>query len=111
MIDSFQSNDDNLQMPVTTISYHEWLKMLNMYSLQRRSEPYAIIYIYNIVIQLVPTTKNSLQSQNKSKAKQQCITSMGKILKKGSFFIIGLQLYNSISATLRELENDNEGEK
>ena len=31
--------------------------------------------------------------------------------RNGSFLVIGPQLYNTISATLRELENDNEGEK
>ena len=32
-------------------------------------------------------------------------------LKNGSFSVIAQHLYNSIPATLRELENDNEGEK
>ena len=44
--DCFQSYDNNLQMPITTTSYHEWLKMFNIYSLQRRRERYTIIYIY-----------------------------------------------------------------
>ena len=35
MIDYFQFYDNNLQMTITTISYHKWLKMLNIYSLQR----------------------------------------------------------------------------
>ena len=34
MMDWFPSYDDNLQMPITTTSYHEQLKMLNIYSLQ-----------------------------------------------------------------------------
>ena len=34
-----------------------------------------------------------------------------KFLRNGSFFVISPQLYNSISASLRELENDNEVEK
>ena len=60
--------------------------------------------------------RNPLQSQKKNKSNtktkcQQCFTSMHKILKNGNFFITGPQLYNSIPATFRELENDNEGEK
>ena len=51
--DIFQSYDDNLQMPVATGSFHEWLKMINIFSLQRRSGQYAILHIYKIVIQLV----------------------------------------------------------
>ena len=40
MIDCFLSYDDNLQLQITSVNCHEQLKMLNMYSLQRRQ--YAI---------------------------------------------------------------------
>ena len=118
MIDYFQFYDNNLQMTITTISYHKWLKMLNIYSLQRRRERYGIIYIYKIIILLVPKPGLEIHynprkkikvtpKQNVSSASPACV----KSLKNGNFFITGPQLYNSIPATFRELENDNEGEK
>ena len=104
-------------MPVTTNNYHEWLKMLNIYSLQRQSEQYAIILIYKIVIQLVtdpqleihcnPRTKNVTPKQNISRASPVCVNS----LRIGSVLVIGSRLCSSIAATLTELENDDEGEK
>ena len=35
IIDFFQSYDDNLQIPITTRSYHKRPKMLNIYGLKR----------------------------------------------------------------------------
>ena len=59
--------------------------------------------------------RNPLQSQKKNKTPKQNVSSASpacvKSLKNGNFFITGPQLYNSIPATFRELENDNEGEK
>ena len=69
MIDCFQSYDDNLQMPITTTSYHERLKMLNIYSLQRRRERYAIIYIYKIFIQLEPNPQLEIHYTPRTKVK------------------------------------------
>ena len=54
MIDYIQLYDDNLLIPITTTCHHERLMMQNIYTLQRRWERYAIMYIYKIVIQLVP---------------------------------------------------------
>ena len=92
--------------------------MLNIYSLQGRREQYAIIFIYKIIIQLVlspglkihynPRTKvNVTPKQNISSTSLAWV----RCFRNGSFFEIGPQLYNSIPATLRGLENDNEGEK
>ena len=50
----FQAYNEDLQMPVCTIEYHERLKKLNIYSLQRRREWYIIIYMYKIIIGMVP---------------------------------------------------------
>ena len=104
-------------MPVTTNNYQEWLKMLNIYSLQRQSEQYAIIYIYKIVIQLVtdleleihcnPRTKKVTPKQNISRASPVWVNS----LRIGSVLVIGPRLCSSIPATLTEPENDDEGEK
>ena len=121
MIDCFQSYDDNLQMPITTTSYHKWLKILNIYSLQRRKEGYAINYIFKIFMQLVPNPGVKTHCNLRTKIKvtpKHTISSVSPVwanvtisLRNGSFFVTGPQLYNSIPATLRELENGDEREK
>ena len=83
MIDCCQSHDDSLQMPITLTSYHEQLKILNIYSLQRWREQYAIIYICKIAIQLLPKPGLEIYYNPRAKVKvtpKQCITSVGKIL-------------------------------
>ena len=87
MIDCFQSYDGNLQMPATTTSYHERLKMLNIYNSQRRKEQYAKIF----TACTKPRTRNPLQSKYKSKSNtttkhQQCITNVGKIQQYPCYF-------------------------
>ena len=104
-------------MPVTTNNYREWLKMLNIYCLQRQSEQYAIIHIYKIVMQLVTDpeleihcntrTKKVTPKQNISRASPVWVNS----LRIGNVLVIGPRLCSSIPATLTELENDDEGEK
>ena len=85
---------------------------------QKQSKRYAIIYIYRIVIQLAPNPQLEIHHYPRTKIKvtpkQNIITaspSWVRSLRNGSFFVIGPQLYNSIPATLRELENEDEGEK
>ena len=42
--------------------YHEWLKSLGLYSLQRRRERYSIIYIWKIIEDLAPNFYNPITS-------------------------------------------------
>ena len=118
VMDCFQTYDDNLQMPITTTIYHEQLKILNIFSLQRRRERYAIIYIYKIIIQLVPNQGLEIHYKPRTKVKVTLKQNISRAplawvrsLRNGSFFVIGPQLYNSIPATLRELEKYDEGEE
>ena len=69
MTDYFQSYDDNLQMLTTTATYHERLKMLCIYSLQRQRERYATIYIHKIVTQLVPNPELEIHYNPRTKVK------------------------------------------
>ena len=117
MIDCFQTYDGNLQMPVTTTSYHERLKMLNIYSLKRRRERFDIIYIYNIILQLLPNPGLEIHNNPSTKVKvtpkqiSSAPSAWVRSLRNGSFFIIGPQLHNSNPDTLGKLENHDKGEK
>ena len=45
----FQTYDEALEMPICTTDYATQLRILRIYSLQRRRERYTIIYIYKII--------------------------------------------------------------
>ena len=66
IIDCFHSYDDKLRMPITTTSYHEQLKILNIYSLQRQRD---VIYIYKINIQLVSNPGQEIHYNPRTKVK------------------------------------------
>ena len=117
VIDCFQTYDGNLQMPITTTSYHEQLKMLSIYSLKRRRERFNIIYIYNIILQLLPNPGLEIHNNPSTKVKvtpkqiSSAPSAWVRSLRNGSFFIIGPQLHNSNPDTLEKLENHDKGEK
>ena len=86
MTDCFQSYDNNVQMPITTTSYHEWLKMFNIYSLQRRRNDMSSSTSTSSACTKL-RTRNQPQSQKKRKSNiktehHQCIPDMDKILKQ-----------------------------
>ena len=115
MIRCFQTYDDNLEMYITTTNYHDRLKELNIYSLQRRRERYAILYVYKIIIQHVPNPGLEINYNPRTKIRvtpKQNISRTSpawiKSLRNNSFFVMGPQLYNSIPAALRELEDDSD---
>lgn len=117
MIDCCQTYDGNLQMPIKTTSYHERLKMLNIYSLKRRRERFDIIYIYNIILQFLPNPGLEIHYNPSTKVKvtpkqiSSAPSAWVRSLRNGSFFVIGPQLHSSNPATLGELENHGKGEK
>ena len=117
MIDCFQTYDGNLQMPVTTTSYHERLNMLNIYNLKRRRERFDIIYIYNIILQLLPNPGLEIHNNPSIKVRvtpkqiSSAPSARVRSLRNGSFFVIGPQLHNSNPDTLGKLENHDKGEK
>ena len=105
-------------MPITTTSYHEQIKILNIFSLQRRRERCATIYIYKIIIQLVPNPGLEVHHKPRTKVKvtleqniSRALLAWVRSLRNGRFFVIGPQVYNSIPATLRKLEKYDEGEE
>ena len=114
-ISVFQTYDMTLKMPICTVSYPERLKRLKIYSLQRRRERYIIMYMYKIVIDMVPNpgfqidyTRNKIIITPKQKlgAKDWIQT-----IRRNSFFSVGPRLYNSLPQYLRELEDIHTPEK
>ena len=107
---SFQVFDPILQIPVCKINYHERLRRLKIYSLERRRERMQIFYIYKILLGTVPnpgfTFKYNIRTKYRMDPmmKQHAKAWIRKI-RNSSFFVRGPQLYNSLPQHLRELED------
>ena len=72
--------------------------------------------MYKIVLQLVPNPGLEMHYNPRTKVKtaeqnSSAPTAWIRPLRNGGFLVIGPRLYNSILATLKELENDDEWEK
>ena len=50
----FNANNQNLNLLICTTDYWQRLKFLKLYSLERRSERYLILYMYKIIIGIHP---------------------------------------------------------
>ena len=105
----FQTYDMTLQMPICSVSYPERLRRLKIYSLQRRRERYIIMYMYKIVINLVPNpgfkidyTRTKLVITPKQNLRAPAWV---QTLRRNSFFSVGPRLYNKLPQELRQLED------
>ena len=109
----FLTYNDDLEMSVCTTDYASRLTELGIYSLQRRRERYLIIYIYKIVIQLIENPGLDIKYNFRTKIMvhpKSCNQAAAWIrrARSSSFFHQGPRLYNSIPASLRELEDINQ---
>ena len=90
-------------------NYWERLKILNLYSLQRRRERYAILYMWKILQGLVPNpgieastnprTGINLRLPKINNSSPAWVQS----LRQGSFNYRGSQLYNCLPIHLRQI--------
>ncbi len=76
-IESVQKNFFNKIKGLSAIDYWEQLRILKMYSLQRRRERYRIIYIWSILEGIVPnfrdgTVKGGVSSSNTTRHGREC---------------------------------------
>ena len=90
--------------------YHERLKSLGLYSLQRRREMYYIIYIWTIIESLAPNFKNPITSTLSGRRGRSCIIShvnVGRVgtLAYGSFRWRSICLFNSLPMNLRSISS------
>ena len=106
----FQSVDEGA--PQCNTSYPTRLQILGLYSMERRRERFAILYIYKIVINLTPNPGLTISYDPRRKT-----TVSPKIILRPttaawirnamnqSFLCVGPKLYNSLPACLREIED------
>ena len=98
---------------ISHLNYWERLKHLELYSLERRRERYAIIYTMKILKELVPNFSNesykikTYVSQRRGLLCSIPVIRVGssdhhKALKDGSFAVMGPRLFNCIPKTLRD---------
>ena len=88
--------------------YHELLKRLGLYSLQRRRERYCIIYILTIVEGLDPNFSNPITSTFSRRRGRSCVIShvnVGRVgtLAYNSFRWRSIRLFNSLPMHLRSI--------
>ena len=107
----FQTYDNNLEMPICTTNYATRLRILRIYSLQRRRERYAIIYIYKIIRKLIPNP--GLHITHRSRTKYYIKPKLNlrnnsqswiKKARENSLFFNGARIYNSLPQNLRDKE-------
>ena len=110
----FQEYDQSRGMLVCVASYEERLKTLGIYSLERRRERYMILYIFKIIIGLVPNpglqwNDNNYNSRRGIRIPPKYPVSNVTWVKRArasSFFFVGPTLYNLLPRHLRELVPD-----
>ena len=88
--------------------YHELLKILKLYFLQRRRERYCIIYIWKIIESLAPNFSNPNTSTFSECRGRLCVIShvnVGRVgtLAYNSFRWHSIRLFNSLPSTLNFL--------
>ena len=101
---SFQTFDQTLNMPVCNVNYHDRLKRLKIYSLERRRDRYTILYIYKIIIGTVPNP--GLQYTNYERHGIKVTpkfkrNSVVQSIRNASFFVKGTLMYNNLPMYLR----------
>ena len=90
--------------------YHERLKSLGLYSLQRRRERYCIIYIWKIIEGLAPNFSNPITSTFSGRRGRSCVIShvnVGRVgtLSYNSFRCRSIRLFNSLPMHLRSISS------
>lgn len=113
-IEEVQRSFTSKIMEVRHLNYWERLKSLKLYSLERRRERYAILYIYKI---LIGGTINNLGISFYSHQRHGQLCSIDrvhtrvrtkiKILKENAFIVRGPRLFNALPKSMRELTDTN----
>ena len=81
----FTRNIENLK----DHSYPDRLRILKLYSLERRRERYIVIYLWKILQNIVPNLTNSIEVTNSNRRGRLCVVKQAPAGKAGSL------LYNS----------------
>mgnify|MGYP000250447811 FL=1 len=89
--------------------YWQRLNYLNLYSIQRRFERYAVIYVWKILHEIVhnPGLEFKKEGQTQSRHGITCIVpKCTSKLREHSFLVRGPKLFNSLPKEVREFEFD-----
>jgi len=108
----FNRYDATLDKYICQVTYDERLKQLGIYSLQRRRERYAIIYMYKVLIGLVPNPGFDCYPDNRTqwKIRSKMIPATSRVptwiknARNSSLFVTGPVMFNSLPYQLREKE-------
>ena len=92
------------------LSYHDRLKHLRLYSLQRRRERYCIIYVWKIIEGLVPNFTNPINCSFSDRRGRYCISSHVNRGRQGtlaynSFRWHSIRLFNTLPRHIRLLSS------
>ena len=95
---------------INDMPYHERLKSLGLYSLQRRRERYCIIYVWKIIEGLAPNFSNPITSKFSGRRGRSCVIShvnVGRVgtLSYNSFRWRSIRLFNSLPMHLRSISS------
>ena len=90
---------------VSSKNYWERLKLLKLYSLQRRRERYQIIYIWKIIEGRVPNINAKCQAVNTSErlGRKCVIASSNNTLFRNSLPFYGARLFNVMPKSIRNI--------
>ena len=92
------------------IPYHERLKSLGLYSLQRIRERYCIIYMWKIIEGLAPNLSNPIKSTFSGRRDRSCVISHVNVggvgtLVYNSFRWGSIRLFNSLPIHLLSISS------
>ena len=107
-IENLQRNYTKKIPEVRMLDYWQRLKMLKMYSQQRRMERYRVLYVWKILQGISPNCglEMTYNERRGREVKIPPIKSKGTVqsLRESSFQVMGPRLFNSLPKSLRNLQ-------
>ena len=98
---------------LSNLRYHDRLKELNMYSIQRRFERFIMICVWKIIEGKTVNVNNQIRTTNNARSGRKCIVQLPKLngglamqtKLYNSFAIRGPRLFNRMPPDIRNLTN------
>ena len=103
----YQTWDEEQQRHICTVNYWDRLKDLKIYSLERRRERFAILYVYRVLIGLLDFQWFEVYMERGIRIKPKYNNKAARKIRRvrhNSFFYKGPQLYNLLPPELRQFE-------
>jgi hypothetical protein len=98
---------------LTNLRYHDRLKELNMYSIQRRFERFIIICVWKIIEEKTVNVNNQIRTTFNSRSGRKCVVPLPKLngglamqtKLYNSFAVRGPRLFNRMPPEIRNISN------